>query len=286
MPTSDFPRLVLGAALGLVPGLAWATEPGDVVLAPHRAVYELKLDSSRNGKSSMQSVRGRILYDFSGSACEGYALQFRQASELDTGEGKEAASDLRATTWEDSAAKTFRFNSQNSLNDKQIEAVDGNAQRGQDAVTVSLAKPEQKSLQLGGDVVFPTEHMRRVIAAARDGKRLLQLPVFDGSENGQKIYDTLTVIGQPIAPDQRPHPDAAAGQATLAAMRRWPVTISYFDKSKGEGEQTPVYAIGFELYENGISRALRLDYNDFVISGELSSLDVKDAPPCDHPAAK
>ena len=77
-----------------------------------------------------------------------------------------------------------------------------------------------------------------------------------------------------------------AGQPALAGLKRWPVTISYFDKSKQGGEQTPVYAIGFELYENGISRALKLDYNDFVISGELSTLDIKDAPPCDHPAAK
>jgi hypothetical protein len=46
------------------------------------------------------------------------------------------------------------------------------------------------------------------------------------------------------------------------------------------GEQTPVYAITFELYENGISRALLLDYNDFAISGELKSLEIRDVKPC------
>ena len=62
---------------------------------------------------------------------------------------------------------------------------------------------------------------------------------------------------------------------------RWPVTISYFDKSKSQesSEQTPAYAIGFELYENGISRALTLDYNDFVVTGKLSSLEIKDQSP-------
>ena len=58
-----------------------------MALASHRAVYDLKLSSTR-GKRAMNAVRGRILYDFSGSACEGYALQFRQVSELDSGEGK------------------------------------------------------------------------------------------------------------------------------------------------------------------------------------------------------
>ena len=65
-------------------------------------------------------------------------------------------------------------------------------------------------------------------------------------------------------------------------MPRWPVTISYFDKTKNSesSEQTPAYAIGFELYENGISRALSLDYNDFVVTGNLTSLEFKEPKPC------
>ena len=87
------------------------------------------------------------------------------------------------------------------------------------------------------------------------------------------------MIGRAIAPDHVPT-DAAAGQQALAGMQRWPVTVSYFDKAAKPGEQLPVYSISFELYENGISRALILDYNDFSISGELKTLEIKDAPPC------
>jgi hypothetical protein len=39
-------------------------------LAPHRAVYDLKLQLSR-GKRPIEGVRGRILYDFTGNPCEG-----------------------------------------------------------------------------------------------------------------------------------------------------------------------------------------------------------------------
>ena len=46
------------------------------------------------------------------------------------------------------------------------------------------------------------------------------------------------------------------------------------------GEQQPVYAITFELYENGVSRALILDYGDFVLTGEMTSLEMKDTKPC------
>jgi hypothetical protein len=250
-----------------------------VGLAPHRAVYDLKLTTTR-GNRPMQAVRGRILYDFSGSACEGYALQFRQVSELDSGEGRAAVSDLRATTWEDGAGKRLRFHSQNYLDERLRDAVDGQAERAQEGVAVRLTKPSPKNFDVGVDLVFPTEHVRRILAAAREGKSVLQVSVYDGSESGEKVYDTMAVIGRKIAPDEKKPSDAAGGQTALAGLARWPVTISYFEKGATGGEQTPVYSIAFELYENGISRALVLDYNDFVVSGEMTSIEIKDAKPC------
>jgi len=271
---------VLMAALGVLGGprpAAALTPSGE--LAAHRAVYELKLASTR-GKGGAVAARGRILYDFSGSVCEGYTLEFRQVSELDNGEGKITLSDLRSTTWEDGAATAYRFTSQNYLNQQLIDAVDGRAERRPNAIRVTLSKPTDKTLDLELAIVFPTEHVRRILDAARDGKSILEFPIYDGSESGEKVYNTLTVIGREIGPDRAPT-DAARDQQALAGMKRWPVTVSYFEKSaKGSGEQIPVYSITFELYENGISRSLLLDYNNFTISGELKTLEIKDTKPC------
>ena len=55
------------------------------------------------------------------------------------------------------------------------------------------------------------------------------------------------------------------------------MTLSYAERT---GEQTPVYSISFEIFENGISRALVLDYTDFTIKGEMTSLDLKKPKPC------
>jgi hypothetical protein len=266
--------LIAGAILQPARALTPAGE-----LAPHRAIYELSLAQTR-GNATI-SARGRILYDFSGNACEGYALQFRQVSELDNGEGKVTLSDLRTTTWEDGTAKKLIFKSQNYLNQRLGDHVDGQAERQADKVAVTLTKPQDKKLDLEAAIVFPTDHMRRIIEAARVGKSILEFPVFDGSETGEKVYNTLTVIGQEIPPNERVPSDAAAGQQALAGMKRWPITVSYFDRSaKTTGEQSPIYSIKFELYENGVSRALLLDYNDFAISGKLTSLDLKDVKSC------
>ena len=249
-------------------------------LAAHRAVYELKL-AKTSGKGGAVAARGRILYDFSGNVCDGYKLDFRQVSELDNGEGKITLSDLRSSTWEDGAAKAYKFSSQNYLNQQLIDSVDGRAERRDNAIGVTLSKPKDKKLDLEIAIIFPTEHVRRILEAARDNKSILEFPVYDGSESGEKVYNTLTVIGREIGPNERVPDDAARDQKELAGMKRWPITVSYFERSdKPGGEQIPVYAISFELYENGISRALTLDYTDFSITGEMTSLEIMKAKPC------
>jgi hypothetical protein len=274
------PLLALPAVLATDPVSA-AGAPAAITLVPHRAIYDLRLGQT-HGQRSVESVRGRILYDFSGSACDGYALRFRQVSELDNGEGKVSVSDLRAETWEDGSAKKFQFNSENYADQQKVDTVDGRADRMADQVKVKLTKPKDETLDLDAEIVFPTEHIRRIIEAARAGQTILDFPVYDGSESGEKVFNTMTVIGREIRPADKKLTDAAAGKAALKDLKRWPVTVSYFDKKQTEatGEQTPAYTLGFELYENGISRALTLDYGDFTVVGDMTQLDIKDAPSC------
>jgi len=206
--------------------------------------------------------------------------------ELEIGEGKTMLSDLRSTSWEDGAGKSYRFKIETRTNDSDPAPIDGIAERTGDHITVKLKQPENKTFTIDGETVFPTEQIQRIIAAAKEGKSLLELSVYDGSDNGEKVYNTLTVIGQPVPADKAvAEPDPATENDQMKSLTRWPVTVSYYDRDAKakEGEQTPVYAMSFELYENGVSRALVLDYNDFVISGAMGKFDVKDnkdAKPC------
>ena len=248
----------------------------------HQALYDLSLLKSR-GSSSISSARGRILYSFSGSACEGYTSEFRQVSEMSSGGDKVTLSDLRSTSWEDAAGKTYRFKIDSRMNDVETGPIDGIAERVGDHITVKLKQPQTKTFNLDGATVFPTEQIQRIIAAAKEGKSILEQTVYDGSDNGEKVFSTLAVIGQPIHGDQSvSSPDPSTENDVMKSTTRWPVTVSYYDHDTKpeEGEQTPLYAMSFELYENGVSRSLVLDYNDFVISGALGKFNVKDSRPC------
>jgi hypothetical protein len=283
-PRDVSPLLLTAAAAAVVAGFAGGraeAAAGGPFLA-HQALYELKLLKSR-GTNSINSARGRILYNFSGSACEGYTSEFRQVSELDSGEGKRTLSDLRSTSWEDGDGKSYRFKITTRMNEADSSPVDGMAERSGNQITVKLKQPEAKTFTLDGTTVFPTEQIQRIIKAAREGKSVLELMVYDGSDNGEKVYNTLSVIGQPIPGDRSiATPDPSIANDAMKSLTRWPVTVSYYDRDAKakDGEQTPVYAMSFELFENGVSRALMLDYNDFVISGAMGKFDVKDSKPC------
>src|SRR5579863_3230361 len=247
----------------------------------HQALYELSLVKSR--ANSISSARGRILYSFTGSACEGYTSEFRQVSEMDNGENKLTLSDLRSTSWEDAAGKTYRFKIDSRMNDVDTGPVDGVAERVGDHITVKLKQPQVKTFNLDGSTVFPTEQIQHIIAAAKEGKTVLEQTVYDGSDNGEKVFNTLAIIGQPIRGDQTiSSPDPSTEADAMKSATRWPATVSYFDRDAkpADGEQTPLYAMSFELFENGVSRQLVLDYNDFVISGSLGKFNVKDSKPC------
>lgn len=269
--------LALAALIAPVlwPCVAAAEDP--VRLAPHRAIYDLSLAKSV-GSRSVESARGRIAFDFTGDACAGYGLKYRQVTVMESAETGARTSDLRTETFEDGDGKALQFRTASETGSKK-EMVEGQAERqGEDGITVRLKQPSRDSVSFSGDIVFPTAHMRRLIESARAGGTTLTVKVFDGSEDGRKVYDTLAVIGRRIEPGAAGALEAAAHQEGLAKLARWPVTLSYY--TAGEGERTPVYVLSFDMYENGVSRALVLDYGDFALKGDMQKLELLPEPAC------
>src|SRR5690242_2016562 len=88
-PGDDMRSLIVATGLSLAMlSSAWAeTAKAPVVLAPHRAVYDLSLARSDGSSKGVESARGRIAMEFAGDACDGYTQKYRQVTVLDTSEG-------------------------------------------------------------------------------------------------------------------------------------------------------------------------------------------------------
>jgi len=248
-------------------------------LVAHRAIYEMTLDDARSA-SGITGIDGRMVFEFTGSECDGYSLNMRMVTQMTDTQGQTNLTDLRSSTWEQGDGQKFRFQSAQYLNDKLGDITMGRAVREspKEAVKVKLSQPSAAELDLSGPLLFPTQHSFALIAAARTGQGLFQARVYDGSEKGQKVYDTTAFIGTEVQPGSDPKLEQVAQDKGLGELASWPVSIGYFE-AKG-ADLTPSYQIDFRLYENGVSRDLLIDYGDFSIHGTLTSLEYLKATEC------
>ncbi|MEP3047574.1 MAG: cell envelope integrity EipB family protein [Roseibium sp.] len=271
--------LSVGFGGAVTPGLAVqaSAQSTKTVLAAHRAVYDMKLGDTE-GQSGVAGLKGRMVYDFSGNACDGYSVNFRFVTQFRDANGGSQVTDLQTTSFEEPGALGYQFLSKTYVDDKLVESSRGTASLGADNKTVELKEPTEKSLDIGLDVQFPTEHLLTILESARSGDSFIATDIFDGAETGDKVYATTTVIGaKSIVEDVTGKPNQA-----LAGHTYWPVTVAYFDPAaeKESGEQMPVYQLSFRLLENGISDRLVLDYGDFTLMGTLSDLELYKPDTC------
>lgn len=261
---------VLASAAALATGPALAAAP----LISHRAVYDLALDKASD-KSDITGLQGRMVYEFNGSPCEGYTVNFRFVTRIDTSENSRVT-DQQTTTFEDSGGKSFSFVTK-SFTDQALEReLKGTATREPNGLKVVIDKPEKNSLELR-KTQFPTQHLEELIQKANTGETFYETNLFDGSENGDKVMTTTVIVGKKTdAPANDPELPVLK---TLAKDQYWPVDIAYFDDANDGGEEVPEYRIAFKLHENGLTRDLTMDYGDFSMTGKLVNLSVFDTPP-------
>lgn len=271
-------RLMLALLAALLPGAALsghaqalaAKEPNRLVA--HRAIYEMTLRNAHSA-SGITGIDGRMVFEFTGSPCDGYSLNMRMVTHMTDSQGQTNLTDLRSSTWEQGDGQKFRFQSAQYLNEKLGDVTMGRAvrERPNDAVKVRLSQPSHAELNLSGQILFPTQHSLALIKAAQRGGSLFQARIYDGSEKGQKVYETTAFIGKKVQPGADAKLEMPAKENGLGELASWPVSIGYFEPK--DGDLIPSYQIDFRLYENGVSRELLIDYGDFSIHGTLTELE-------------
>jgi hypothetical protein len=256
-------------------------QSGAAVLVPHRAVYEMTLDSSRPA-SGISAVKGRMVFEFAGSDCDGYTMNMRLVTRVEGSTGRSIVTDLRSSTWEQGAGKRYRFNSSHYKGEALEETTSGDAERSgdDDHVNVHVNVPKPKQLKVVGPVMFPTQHSLAILDKAKKGESVLQTRIYDGSSKGDKVYSTTAFIGKRLKPGAKQPAKRVENDKVLDKLDSWPVSISYFETDEDAGEM-PVYQLNFRMYDNGVSRNLVIDYGDFAIKGDLSSLEFMPLSKCE-----
>ena len=265
-------RLTLALAAAL---LSAAVPASAAPLAAHRAVYEIDLDEASE-RSGITGMRGRMVYDFGGSPCDGYTVSFRFVTQIDT-EDTSRLTDQQTTTYENVEDRVFQFATRSFVDAQQDRDVKGVANGG----SVELSKPEERSIELP-EAAFPTQHTIELLAAAERGDRLFERTLFDGSDDADRILSTTAVIGSRKVHGEATDEDGGALPDEFSGMEFWPVSVAYYGANEsGGGEAVPLYRIEMDLYENGVARDIVMDYGDFRLKGTLSEIEMNASDACD-----
>lgn len=282
----------LGASMLFVGGMAATADAqqsfaGIGPLAPHRAVYEITLADTKGG-SGVSDLAGRMVYELTGSACQGYTQTMRFVTRMTNQEGNTSVTDMRSTSWEDAVAKAFRFNSSQYKDTKLEESTDGDAARNATGaeIKVELSKPAKKAMSLKGDTFFPVQHSIALLAAARKGDQFFLADLYDGSEKGEKVYATASFIGRAKAAGYNRSLPVAENTQRLDGLKSWPISISYYEEGSSSTDAMPSYELAFLYFENGVSRRLYIDYGEFAVRGTLKRVEFLEPAKCTGSPAK
>jgi hypothetical protein len=252
--------------------------PAPIALQPHRIAYEVSL-GPKSGNASFSAASGLIVLEFTGNACEGYATTFRQAMQLGDADGGSRNLDFRIKLWEEGAGKHFRFSILNQINGQTTRDAEGEAMRVADgSVSVSMKRPKGGKGDFDGAISFPTAMMINLVEAARKGERRFDAKVFDGSEGGEKVYDTIATIGEKLEGGRNARLEPVMRGPALNSVERWPTKVAYFENKPGD--RVPVYSLRSVTFANGVVSDLQFTFPDFTLVARAVRYEPLAIKPC------
>jgi hypothetical protein len=199
-------------------GAAEAAAPRDPIV-PHRAVYAIGLARTDEG-SGVTTAEGRMVFEITGGACQGYNMRQRMVVNIGDEEGNVGLLDFRIATFESADGGVYDFDARTKLNKDVIEAVQGQARRLPAGIEVTLKEPSEKVVKLDGNTLFPSQHLRAILDAALAKQKFVAAEIYEGAGDGEESDSASAAIGKAVL--------GGPGDPLRGGVRHWPVSVGYF----------------------------------------------------------
>lgn len=241
---------------------AFSADPArDAGLVPHKALYQIKLASTKSG-SQIVNVEGQMFYEWQPS-CEAWnsSHRFKLLYEYADSKPLNVTSDF--STFEPFDGKSLNFTSQRKRDGRVFEEVRGSATLDEALYTI----PDGLSYDLPEGTAFPMQHTLTLLEKAKAGKKFYTTTMFDGSDEEGPVEINAFIRGA----------DAEVIEASgdidedLLGGQRWKVRLAFFPLNNAE--ETSDYEMDLLLHENGVITNMFVEYDDFSITQNLVALE-------------
>jgi hypothetical protein len=237
-----------------------APTPAPAPLAAHHALYTLKLDNTRD-EGDVISAHGTMGYEVI-DACDGWAVRQRLDMTITNNDGQDVHMLSDYATWESKDGLRLRFHMKQVTDSAVTAQTDGDAtlQRPGGAGEVHYTSPHDVTVPLAAGTLFPMAHTAAIIAAAREGKKFLTIPLFDGTDDEGAEDSSIAIVDW--------KPPAKTDWPELSALPSTRVRLAFFDRKPGT--TTPNYQVGMRYWENGVADNMQMDFGDFTMDAKMT----------------
>lgn len=268
MPGKPSPRRVsvylLCAAL-TVGTIASPQAAHAVDLASHKAIYDIRMKSAQTG-SQVLDVRGKMLFTFKKS-CDGWISNHKFSLDYEYTGSPPMEVESKFTSFEGFGGKLLNFSSSRIANGEQDQELRGLATISDTKKIAQFSIPEDLSFKLSDATLFPAAHTIKLIEAAKQGQKIVNAEVFDGSDDKGPV-EINAVIGKKIVSE----PDTKLDKA-LTGGAGWVMRLAVFPSSGDDNQTTSDYEMTMNMLENGVIKDMTVDYHNFSVTQKLVAIE-------------
>lgn len=262
--------------------LAGAGQAGAISLQlqPHVAVYDVTLKRAED-RLGIVKVAGRLVLELSGSDCSDWTVNFRMVSQFYSEDQSVKLLDTQSSTWESGTSHKLQVTQRHFVdNALDTEARVGATIETGGRVHGQIDQPKGETFELARGTIFPIAHLKKIVMAAEKKEHRDKSIVFDGSE-GSKSYTAITFIGTERKAGTHTTALKTGDASRLGRVAAWPVAISFYDPDNNKHvEGTPSYQMEFEMFANGVSGDMIIDYGDYALEADLAKLEYNKPGSC------
>lgn len=247
---------------------------GRAALAGHKALYNIEMISKRSS-SQVLNIHGQMYFALQ-PGCEAWTTEhrFNLYYEYTDSTPMQITSDF--STYEPLDGKSFDFTSRRRRDGELYQELRGTATRDDKGYShVTYATPANLRFEMKPGGLFPMAHTVSMMNHIREGHKVFNAVVFDGSDEDGPI-EINTVVGKPLLPAALVSGKAIDPVLITSPARR--VRMAFFPLNKDD--PTADYEMDVALHDNGVISDMKVDYGEFSVSQKLIALEKLDSPAC------
>jgi hypothetical protein len=249
-------------------------------LAPHRALYSVKLGSSKNG-GHVSDITGKMFFSLADD-CHAWNIEQKMQVRFYYSEGEVSDNTSDLISRENKDGSNYVFYSRRKNDNDAPEILRGEANLTDNGLgKASYGGDAGKQIAFMSATTFPVHHTLELLKQARSGKNFFTTDVFDGAdENG---YNQISAfIGSAVAADTNKmtpaKAEAKSADEALTNQTGYPIRMAFFAPNNDRG--SPDYEMDMVLLDNGVIKSMRVDYGDFSMTADLIKAESLPAAKC------